>query len=244
MTQKYYLYGIVNTPGIDVVNAPGVTGSPPFLIKEGNFGAVASICSGEKFEVNFDNLSKHNQVLNEILEHHDIIPFSFNTIMDSEADVHRFIQLNQNPIKSNFDRIMNKIEMGIKAAWNSAKIKQEIIQSNDNHSLNLNNNTPASAYIKQKYKDYALENNLLKKAGLIKEYILEKLSGSFVDVKDRLMQTDNIAFNGSFLIDRTKKNDFIRTFEEIKQENKHLFFLMSGPWAPYNFIDIDIKEEA
>ena len=42
--------------------------------------------------------------------------------------------------------------------------------------------------------------------------------------------------SASYLVDKEKKDDFKKAFEELRSSGGDLKYLLSGPWPPYNFI--------
>ncbi|XVH31160.1 GvpL/GvpF family gas vesicle protein [Haloferacaceae archaeon DSL9] len=71
------------------------------------------------------------------------------------------------------------------------------------------------------------------------------------DVHDRLMTvaedvtendlfSDRLVLNTSYLVDRDDEDAFGELVAELREEYDDLTFQYTGPWAPYNFVDIEI----
>jgi len=52
--------------------------------------------------------------------------------------------------------------------------------------------------------------------------------------------SERLALNASFLVDRGKIEEFSRAVGELKDKYESLKVQYSGPWPPYNFVDIHI----
>ena len=236
--KQAYLYGIVDSSVENIISL-GVTNHKPYCIPFNDISVIASTYNGEAIEPNIDCLSKHHEVINEIMAKHCILPASFKTIFNDKTDIYTFVSKNYDLIKSNLEKLLNKCEIGIKIIWDINKVKQEIINENEQNSSGFNPNTPAKIYLKERLSVHSFRIKLEKKAETIKEYIIEELSNMVFNHKIKLLETEKMAVNAAFLIDMAQKDQFISKVEKIKQANKDLSFLISGPWAPYNFVELN-----
>ena len=61
--------------------------------------------------------------------------------------------------------------------------------------------------------------------------------------KFKKMLSKSIILDGVFLIEKTKKDEFIRAIEALKLLHDDLNFLITGPWPPYSFVEIAIDKD-
>ena len=58
------------------------------------------------------------------------------------------------------------------------------------------------------------------------------------------LYSDRLVFNRSYLVDRDEQGAFDETVSEIRDAyGEALHVQYTGPWAPYNFVDIEISSE-
>ncbi|HIE31113.1 MAG TPA: GvpL/GvpF family gas vesicle protein [Methanosarcinales archaeon] len=69
---------------------------------------------------------------------------------------------------------------------------------------------------------------------------LEGLNKIAADSKELNLFSDRLILNASFLVDRDKIDEFSGELEQIGDRYESLKTQYSGPWAPYNFVDIHI----
>ncbi len=82
-----------------------------------------------------------------------------------------------------------------------------------------------------------------KKVGFVKNFesdLLNTLDGKFASLKRLDLFSDRLALNMAFLVDRAKIEEFSEAIESLHNRYDLLKILYSGPWAPYNFVDIQI----
>lgn len=73
-----------------------------------------------------------------------------------------------------------------------------------------------------------------------KSVFLETLKKKAVQSKELKLFSERLILNTSFLIDRDKINDFSSEVEQLGNKYPDLKIQYSGPWPPYNFVDIQI----
>ena len=73
-----------------------------------------------------------------------------------------------------------------------------------------------------------------------KSVFLETLKKKAVQSKELKLFSERLILNTSFLIDRDKINDFSSEVEQLGNKYQDLKIQYSGPWPPYNFVDIQI----
>ncbi len=73
-----------------------------------------------------------------------------------------------------------------------------------------------------------------------KSDFLEALKKKAVQSKELKLFSDRLVLNASFLVDRDKINDFSGEVEQLGNKYPDIKIQYSGPWPPYNFVDIQI----
>ncbi len=233
-----YLYGIINSPIIDKIDAVGVTNNKPYIISFKDMGIIVSTCINQNIDTSYENLSKHDEVVYELMKKYCILPVAFNTLLESEIAINDFLTQKYDQIKLNFKDLINKYEMGLKVFWDIDKIKQNINNEKEEQKLSyFTADTPAKKYLQEKLDFYYYQNRVERKAELIKEKIIQELNLDDCCIyKIKLLQSKRIVINGAFLINIDMKEKFIDSVHKLKDNNIDLAFLLSGPWAPYNFV--------
>ncbi|ABK13857.1 MAG: GvpL/GvpF family gas vesicle protein [Methanothrix sp.] len=74
----------------------------------------------------------------------------------------------------------------------------------------------------------------------LKREIVECLSASSVDFKNLDLFSDRLLLNTAFLVERSRIDEFSKRVSAVIEEHSDLRTSYSGPWPPYNFVDIHI----
>ncbi len=79
---------------------------------------------------------------------------------------------------------------------------------------------------------------------LDRESIAEDVDGHLADVTieavDNDLYSDRLVLNRAYLVDRDEQESFSEAVDGIEDEYDDLTVQYNGPWAPYNFVDIEI----
>jgi len=232
-----YLYAIIDSTLVNKISSPGITNEKPYPINYKDIALIVCETESKRIEIDYENLSKHDDLVYELMKEYCVLPVAFNTIIANKADVNTFLEQNYNQIKINFEKLSGKIEMGLKVIWDINKIKHEI-SSEKIKKTYFDTTTPAKLFMQKKYSEYSITSQLENMASFIRDEIVKKLLDVCYTYKINLLQSEKIAVNGAFLIDKSKKEEFLSVLEEFKKKYTDLSLLVSGPWAPYNFIEL------
>lgn len=78
------------------------------------------------------------------------------------------------------------------------------------------------------------------KTNLCRSDFLKTLNEIAVDSKELKLFSERLVLNASFLVDRNKVNEFSNRIEQLGNKYDRMKIQYSGPWPPYNFVDIHI----
>lgn len=84
------------------------------------------------------------------------------------------------------------------------------------------------------------ESSLNGRVEQCKSDFLESLKRKAFDSKELKLFSERLLLNASFLVDRDKIDEFSDEVEKLGNKYEELKTQYSGPWAPYNFVDIHI----
>jgi hypothetical protein len=76
---------------------------------------------------------------------------------------------------------------------------------------------------------------------VIRDDVAERLTAASVQAAENDLFSDRLIMNRSYLVDRSTRADFDAAVDAIIDEySDRLTVQYTGPWAPYNFVDIEI----
>lgn len=189
-----------------------------------------------------DDLLAHQEVINQVMKEHSVIPMSYGTVLSSEEDVKLLMEKIEPQLKETFPKIENKIEVGLKVIAKKDWLAERVHK--DPQLNKLNQVTAKDSYYRQIEAGEKAKNFI---HSLRTEYEtklaspLEKLS---VSTKLNEPVSERMLMNASFLIEKSMEEEFDKKVNELYEElSDQVDFNYSGPWPAYNFIELKFKAE-
>src|SRR5437763_10157055 len=243
-----YVYCIVRSDRQRDFGAIGIGGGQKvFTVAFQDLAAVVSDTPIVIYDPTRDNVLAHEFVNETVMKEFTVIPMSFGTVFRSEDDVSELLRSTYQAFSDVLDKMRDKIEFGLKVLWDREKVVANLERENDEIRRlkdEISRHTASSTYFAR------------MQLGRLIEGALEDLGTRYVsDIHDALKPVavasrsnkpigDRMILNAAFLVDRAQEQGFdervketSRTYEDV------LSFKYSGPWPPYNFVNIKLKPE-
>ncbi len=194
-----------------------------------------------------ENVLAHEFVNETVMREHTVIPMSFGTVFRSEDDVSELLRSTHQAFGDVLDKMKDKIEFGLKILWDREKVIANLERDNDEIRRlkdEISRHSANSTYFAR------------MQLGRLIEGALEDMSGRYVaDNHDALKSVavasrtnkpigDRMILNAAFLVDRASEQAFDERVKETSGRYEDLMtFKYSGPWPPYNFVNIKLTLE-
>ncbi|MEI8216501.1 MAG: GvpL/GvpF family gas vesicle protein [Eubacteriales bacterium] len=234
--EKLYMYCISDKP-IDE-DVLGMDKAKVLVFKFKDLNMIYSVIDKElKYSEN--NFMTHEAVLDNLLEDNaTILPFRFGTCMDLKT-AKTMLGEKYKLLKRVIGNLTGKVEVGVRVMWDYETIRGNLISSMTIQELESKSEKVAS-YLNQKMKEYKIEEGIKSLAEKESEVIHKQLLACASAGKLTLLKTDNMFFNGVYLVKREDLSDFNLAYKKAADENSIYKFILTGPWPPYNFCNLTI----
>lgn len=212
-----YIYGIVDGRINKTLKTKGIgdRGDEVYCIHFKDVTAIVSNTPFEEYDPTEENTLAHEKVIQEVLkEGLTIAPMRFCTVLKSRADVMKLFNSAYLPFKKNILKIKNRLELDVKVFLDIEKLRTEI--SND--------------------------EELVKSSEKIATELDERLKRIADAMVLEEQITEDMIMNASFLVHKEKIKEFREEIDDFdKKFTDKLKIRISGPTAPYNFVQMPTK---
>jgi hypothetical protein len=225
----------------------GGRGDEVYTVHFKEFAAVVSGCPLVIFDPTRENALAHEHVNEVVMKEFTVLPMSFGTVFRTEDDIKAFLKGTYEALVEVLEKMEGKIEFGLKVNWDKDTIIRGLEHENEEVrrlKQEIETNQGGSTYFAKMQLGRVVESALQAKADSYVGEIYEALRNSAVASRSNKPIGDKMIMNAAFLVERDKSKAFDDQISEIakKYENK-LSFLYTGPWPPYNFVNIRLKLE-
>ena len=244
-----YVYGIIEAKdamGFGKSNLGGATESV-YTVHHGDIAAIVSKTSVFIFDPTRENALAHEHVIETVMKTQTIIPMSFGTVFRTDDDIRQVLRSIYPSLKDVLKQMGGKLEFGLKVTWDRESIIEEMKREHEEiHRFHneLTKKHLQSTYFARMQLGRMIDKALAERAAEYVRQIYDGLRTVCVASRDNKPIGDKMIMNAAFLIERTREGEFDAAVNRIAQKfSNRLNFKYTGPWPPYNFVNIRLKLE-
>lgn len=240
-----YLYAVTAGFNQQAYDSIGIEGSLVYAISHGNISAVVSDVPNDKIRPERRKLAAHQEVLRRLMETATPLPMSFGIIADSAAAVKNILESNRQSFLEQLRRVEGKVEMGLRATWDVPNIFEYFVMTHAELKVLRDRffGTHREPTQEQKIELGRTFDRLLKEdREEYAEQVSEILSRHCFEIKENKCTRESEVMNLACLVGREVLPRFEEAiFEAANRFDDSFAFDYNGPWAPHNFVDIDLR---
>jgi len=223
----------------------GAEPSAVYTVHYRDLAAVVSDAPLEVLDSTRENVLAHERVNETVMREHTVIPMSFGTIFKTREDIVELLRSAAEAFGDVLNKMQNKLEFGLKVLWDRDQAIREI-ESDDEDISRLKKEISSQkgpTYFARMQYGRLVDAALQSRSERYVSAILDELRD--VSVASRINKPigDKMIMNAAFLISREKESAFDGKVKSIASRFDKLTFTYTGPWPPYNFVNIRLKLE-
>ena len=192
-----------------------------------------------------DNVLAHQRVNETVMQEHTVIPMSFGTVFKTDDDIIELLRSAYDAFTDVLNKMQDKFEFGLKVLWDRDQIIHEIeAEDEDIRRLKGEISTQkGSTYFARMQYGRLIDAALQARSERYVSEIFEALRNVSVASRSNKPIGDRMIMNAAFLVARSLEPAFDARVKDIGQRYDKLTFKYTGPWPPYNFVNIRLKLE-
>lgn len=240
-----YLYAIATGAGNVDCAFSGIDGKPVYAISDGRVAAVVSELPNEKIRPERRHLAAHQEVLKRLMEKATVLPMAFGIIAEGPKTIQKILSQNRGAFVGQLNRVVDKVEMGLRVTWDVPNIFEYFVNSHEElraarDRLVGNHGEPAQEDKIElgRMFDRILNDDRESYAGQVEQI----LRGGCQEIKRNKCRSEREVMNVACLIGRQALEQFeAGVFEAAQLFDNNFAFDYNGPWAPHNFVDMNLQ---
>ena len=244
-----YVYGIVETKEHLNFGKIGIggAGEAVYGVNYQDIAAVVSKTAVAIFDPTRENALAHEHVIETVMKNYTIIPMSFGTVFRTDDDIRQVLKSIYVSLKDVLKQMAGKLEFGVKVNWDRDQIIDELQQHDEElrkFHQEIVRKQLQSTYFARMQLGRMIDKALAERATVYVREIYEALRSCCVASRDNQPIGDKMIMNAAFLVERKREAEFDAVVNKLaKKYGKRLKFKYTGPWPPYNFVNIRLKLE-
>jgi hypothetical protein len=242
-----YVYCIIRSAEPIAYGPIGLGADPAdvYTIARGDLAAVVSDAPLEVLDPTRDNVLAHQRVNETVMKQHTVLPMSFGTVFKTHDDVVELLRSASDAFSDVLNKMEAKLEFGLKVVWDRDAIIREIEQEDEDirrvkAELQLHK---GSTYFARMQYGRLVDSALQAKSEQYVADTFAALRGASVAARSNKLIGERMILNAAFLVNRRDEREFDRCVKALGARYDKLTYKYTGPWPPYNFVNIRLKLE-
>jgi hypothetical protein len=242
----HYLYAIVaHSQGCGRYGPIGIEGSEVYSIIEGPLAAVVSDVPNARLRPERRHMAAHHAVHKRLMQEGALLPMSFGVLAEGPDAVRRILTLNRDAFVEQLRRVESNVEMSLVVKYDIPNIFEYFVRTHPElrafrDQLFGGGRQPSED---DKIELGRLFDRLLgdDRAELAQQ-VVEVLAPLCAEIKENPSRGESGVMNLACLVARDGQERFERgVFEAAGRFDDDFSFDYSGPWPPYNFVDVHLR---
>src|SRR5215212_1930719 len=229
---KLYVYCL--TEGIDSLSGPirGISGAPVRLDKFEELGLMVSEFNDETVPVTHENAMAHAAVVRSVLDRTTPLPFRFGTLV-TEQQLRSYVAARKQALETNLSLVRGCVKIIWQVAMEQEEEPPKPVQG------------IGAAFLAVKRSEILGSELRAAKAREISIWLHESVKGLTRGEKVSIQPLEKLFLTAAHLVGRDNLNLYRTKMVQARDERRDLHFLLSGPWPPYSFanIELDVKTQ-
>jgi len=248
---KTYLYGVASAEAAQALLRPlGLPDgqAPVTTIASGGVAAIVSRYDGPppaslpQPEL-MRQVTIHQRVIENVMEHGDILPTRFGTVLDSPDEVRSFLGHWGQTVAESLSRFSRMVEVEVAASWDLKRTLAGIAQDPEVVAAKAAaQQAPAENRTAQQIRvGQLVKQQMDRLRAAYKEKLLHEVCPLAADTQPNALVADELVFNVAFLLPRRAQSAFDAALERLDAATAGEISLRQvGPLPPYSFATVSV----
>lgn len=246
-TSGRYLYAVVPGPAAQVYAFKGLLGKPVYTITNGKVAAVVSDVANEKIRPERRHLAAQQAVLKGLMQAVPaLLPMSFGIIAEGPKAVQEILTRNHDTLARQLQRVAGKVEMGLRVSLDVPNIFEYFVNTHPELRAARDRFLGANRHPSQDDKielGRMFDRLLQEDRETYADRVAEILSPCCAEIKRNKCRHESEVMSLACLVGREAGDQAAfeaGVFAAAKLFDNNFAFDYNGPWAPHNFVELDL----
>ena len=193
---------------------------------------LVSDLDADVVQVTRENALAHAAVVRSILGQTTPLPFRFGTVV-TQQQLLNYLSTSKAALETKFAQVRGCIEMNVKIIWELSDAEPEP-EAESHQGAGTN-------FLAQKRREILGGEQSAAEAATISTWLHDQVSSLTRDEQVTLRPTEKLVLAAAHLVERARVKKYRENMAEACQARPELHFLLSGPWPPYSFANIELE---
>jgi len=230
---KLYVYCLAEGDEVFGELGFGISGAAVRVLNTSGFSVLLSDLDSDSVPVTRENALAHAAVVRSILGRTTPLPFRFGTIV-TDQQLRNYLATKKPAIETKLAQVRGCVEMSVKIIWQHSEPEEP-------ESDHGNDQGAGTTFLEEKRRQLLGDEHDAAKAAEISDWFHESVASMLRDEQVTLRPAARLFLSAAHLIERVNIGGYREKVAQTCQKRPELHFLLSGPWPPYSFANIELE---
>jgi hypothetical protein len=228
---KLYAYCLAEDLGAVECLPPGISGARVRLLSIADLTVLVSDSEDDSVLVTRENALAHAAVVRSVLERTTPLPFRFGTLV-TEQQLRSYITIRKPALESKLAHVRGCVEMSVKIIWDIPK---------DTEAKQSEQPPDGTAFLAAKRRQILGDERTAAEAANLSTWLQQQVRGLTRDEQTTVLPSEKLVLSAAHLVERAGIAVYREKIARARENRPDLHFLVSGPWPPYSFANIELE---
>jgi len=242
-----YLYAITDRPKAPLPSMPGLEDAPLCKLACQDLAGVISSVTTTQVQATESNLWQHEAIVEALMADRAVLPVRFGTVFSNEAAAQAELLTHQADLIASLNRVRGRVELGLRVLRPTPFAALRGQATNDEReTVALAQSAPASrgrAYLMARLEEEQRARVERQQAEALAAEVHAPLARLVVESVQQVLVTPRLLLTAAYLVERDRVEAFRQEVAALSSAHPALSLLCTGPWPPYNFVDLRTQVE-
>ncbi|NMH66456.1 GvpL/GvpF family gas vesicle protein [Shewanella salipaludis] len=223
----------------------GINKAPIYSLNAEGVGVVISDLPSTQLRPDRRNIMAHSEILKRLMSQTTVLPVRFGTIAAGDRAIQRFLSQYKHQLVEQLERLQDRVEMGLRVSWNVPDIYEYFVRQYPELRRQRDQvyGTGSKPGRDERINLGHMYDKLVNEARSAHRERLEQIILPSCDaICSNTPKNEKVVLNLACLVRRDNLAAFERQIAEAADIFDDSYTIdLNGPWAPHNFVDLDLK---
>ena len=232
---KLYAYCLVDDIDTLDVRRPGISGAAVRVLKIEDLSVLVSDSQSDAVPVTRENALDHAAIVRSVLDRTTPLPFRFGTLV-TEQQLRNYVSARKPALQTKLAHVRGCVEMSVKIIW-------EVSAANNAHEppAPATKQGAGATFLAEKRREILGDERRSEEAAEISAWLRQAVSGLTRDELVTVRPSEKLVLSAAHLVERANLRIYREKVSAARENRPELRFLLSGPWPPYSFANIELE---
>jgi len=217
----------------------GISNAPVRTLAIDDLAVLVSDVDSDTVPVTRENALAHAAVVRSVLDRTTPLPFRFATLV-AEQQLRSYVTSQKSALERRLAHVGGCVQMDFKVTWHLSEAERE---QQSEGVLNVQQGA-GTAFLKEKQRELFGDEHRKARVAELSALLHEHVAELVRDEQIALRPSQSVVLAAvSHLVERAHIQRYRERLNEALESRPELHFLVSGPWPPYTFANIELEFE-